>query len=195
MIAATHGKRAVDNLAQFKPSIKSHEMDDEVQKFEESILFFADAYRVHGPGSAVPSLPISSSPLDPLSSGEATPELTSPMSSLPSSRASSFAALDSRRPSFASRLNGMLAMSAVPEVSIYDARRSDNVILEEDEAIFTFESDSKKQKHYLEAWQIEATSVDRAVRILPGVRRMIGSIPKGRYAVATSGARTYGTRA
>ena len=43
MIAATHGKRAVDNLAQFKPHIKAHEMDAEVQAFEESILFFADA--------------------------------------------------------------------------------------------------------------------------------------------------------
>lgn len=28
VIAATHGKSAVDNLAQFKPQIKAHEMDD-----------------------------------------------------------------------------------------------------------------------------------------------------------------------
>ncbi len=32
--------RAVDNLAAFKPYIKEHEMDDEVTKFEESILFY-----------------------------------------------------------------------------------------------------------------------------------------------------------
>ncbi|KAG8214348.1 HAD-like domain-containing protein [Butyriboletus roseoflavus] len=189
VIAATHGKRAVDNLAQFKPSIKSHEMDAEVQQFEETILFFADAYRIHGPGSAVPSHPISS-PLSPLSSGETTPELVmSPVNSLPPSRTSSFAALDSRRPSFASRLNGRLAMSAVPEASIYDERLVDNPILEQDEDMLTFQPEAKK--HCMEAWQIEATSVDRAVRILPGVRKMIDSIPKGRYAVATSGAKTY----
>lgn len=191
MIAATHGKRAVDNLAQFKPEIKAHEMDAEVQKFEESILFFADAYRLHGPGSTVPSPAFSPTPLSPISSGEATPDLTtSPASSLPSSRASSFVALGSRRPSFASCLTGMLAMSALPEATIYDARRSEGLILEEDEEVLSFATESKK--HCLEAWQIEAASVDRAVRILPGVKKMIDSIPEGRYAVATSGAKTYG---
>lgn len=33
--------------------------------------------------------------------------------------------------------------------------------------------------------------VDMAVRILPGVRALIDSLPKGKYAVATSGAKTY----
>ena len=192
MIAATHGKRAIDNLAQFKPAIQAHEMDAEVQNFEESILFFADAYRLHGPGSVAHTPAFSSLPLSPTSSGEATPELaTSPASSLPSSRASSFAALGSRRPSFATRLNGMLAMSALPEASIYDARYSEGLILEADEDILSMELDSKK--HGLQAWQIEATTVDRCVRILPGVKEMINSIPEGRYAVATSGAKTYGT--
>lgn len=31
---------------------------------------------------------------------------------------------------------------------------------------------------------------DKSVRILPGVRRLIDSLPKGRFAVATSGAKT-----
>ncbi|KAF9240214.1 HAD-like domain-containing protein [Melanogaster broomeanus] len=186
VIAATHGKRAVDNLSQFKPHIKAHEMDDEVQKFEESILFFADAYNVHGPGSYMSS-PVNLSP-SALSSGEATPELSS---SLPSSRTSSFAA-GSRRPSFATCLNNMLAMSTVHGVSVYGEGRFDGSITEEDEDALTFDPISKKaQNHCLEAWQIEATSVDRSVRILPGVKKMMASIPEGRYAVATSGARTY----
>ncbi|KAF8443219.1 HAD-like protein [Boletus edulis BED1] len=168
VIAATHGKRAVDNLAQFKPEIKSHEMDAEVQKFEESILFFADAYRLHGSGAVDCSPAFSSVLLSPVSSGETTPELVvSPPGSLPSSRASSFVALGSRRPSFASRLTGMLGMTTLPK------------------------QPSTMHKHFLDAWQIEAASVDRAVHILPGVRRMIDSIPEGRYAVATSGAKTY----
>ena len=51
IFAATHGKRAADSLSRFKPNIKEHEMNNEVHKFEESILFFADAYKLHGPGS------------------------------------------------------------------------------------------------------------------------------------------------
>ena len=51
VIAATHGKRAVDNLSYFKPHLKEHDIDDKVTRFEESILFFADARRLHGPGS------------------------------------------------------------------------------------------------------------------------------------------------
>ena len=39
----------------------------------------------------------------------------------------------------------------------------------------------------------EAAEVDRAVRILPGVKVLLESIPEGRYAVATSGTKTYGT--
>ena len=33
--------------------------------------------------------------------------------------------------------------------------------------------------------------VDMSVRILPGVRELIKSLPTGKYAVATSGAKTY----
>lgn len=32
---------------------------------------------------------------------------------------------------------------------------------------------------------------DKSVKILPGVRRLVDSLPKDRFAVATSGARTY----
>ena len=168
-------------------------MDAEVQKFEESILFFADAYRLHGPGSAGQSPLFTPSSLSPVTSGEATPELVgSPTSSLPSSRASSFVALGSRRPSFAIRLNGMLAMTSVPEASIYDPSFMDSLIVEECEDVISFEAGPKKHR-VLEAWQIEASAVDRSVRILPGVRKMIDSVPTGRYAVATSGAKTYGT--
>ncbi|KAH9985157.1 HAD-like domain-containing protein [Russula vinacea] len=39
--------------------------------------------------------------------------------------------------------------------------------------------------------ELDAAEVDRAVRILPGVQSLLESIPEGRYAVATSGAKTY----
>ncbi|KAJ7081192.1 HAD-like domain-containing protein [Mycena belliarum] len=155
VIAATHGKRAVDNLAAFKPSIKSHEMDDEVTAFEETILYYADAYNTHGPGSRKKLHP--------------------------------------RRPSF-SALARMLSLSAIsdaPPVRI--AGEHEYPIAEDDaEAEAQAEADAKKmQRHEFAAWQIEAQAVDRSVRILPGVKRVMASIPAGRYAVATSGAKTY----
>ncbi|KIY71934.1 HAD-like protein [Cylindrobasidium torrendii FP15055 ss-10] len=181
VIAATHGKRAVDNLAQFKPSIKPHEMDDEVTKFEESILFFADAYKSHGPGSRRNSMA--------LSSGAATPALSNG-SSEAISRAS-FAqpppgAQDGRRPSFATRLGSALGMSAIPEPAVYEP-----TFEEEDDEIWGDEWDPKAYEHFMSAWQIEAAQVDRAVQILPGVKELISCLPEGRYAVATSGAKTY----
>lgn len=188
VIAATHGKRAVDNLSQFKPHIKPHEMDDEVQAFEESILFFADAYNMHGPGSQ---------PATPVDSGATTPALSTPASSAPSSRvpsrAASFAsplsALNSiRRPSFLSRVSGLLSMSAVQE---HEEAVFEDPQMDENHRQM-LEQETKAGKHALQAWQLEAAAVDRSVRILPGVKRMISSIPEGRYAVATSGAKTYG---
>lgn len=189
VIAATHGKRAVDNLSQFKPQIKEHEMDDEVTKFEETILFYADAYHRYGHGSKSATPAYIGSPSDsPFSSGLATPALT-PGPSYPPSRASSISHSQTRRPSF-SRLNTLLAMSSV---RVRDYSEIDEGIEEENlEPIREVENWKEKQdRHVLEAWQIEAASVDRSVRILPGVRRMMDSIPAGRYAVATSGAKTY----
>lgn len=198
VIAATHGKRAVDNLAQFKPHIKAHEMDDEVTAFEETILFFADAYNKHGPGSRNNS-PASYSPA---SSASDTPELTpanSATSSAAVSRTSSFAgslALNQlnafrHRPSFASRVSRLLTMSSVREDEL---REFDDPVMEEVQQEFVAEEQAKQKlvTHALQAWQIEATAVDRSVKILPGVKNMIASIPEGHYAVATSGAKTYG---
>ncbi|TBU44502.1 HAD-like protein [Dichomitus squalens] len=177
VIAATHGKRAVDNLAQFKAHIKAHEMDAEVQAFEESILFFADAFNKHGP---------SSREVSPISSGVATPALASSdsgSSSEASSRSSSFAGTVAPRPSFVRHVTDRLAEIVV------EGAIDDEVFVEDGE-----EMDWRAaltEKHKFEAWQIEAAAVDRSVRILPGVKRLMDSIPKGRYAVATSGARTY----
>ncbi|KIY51538.1 HAD-like protein [Fistulina hepatica ATCC 64428] len=206
VIAATHGKRAVDNLAQFKPYIKVHEMDAEVQAFEESILFFADAYNVHGPGSRPTSRSNSlfNSPLDsPLSSAAATPALTasnSRSSSFVGSRKSSvYSNGGSRRPSFGTHLLGRLSMTtaapAQPEPTIVEPEEIQDDVFVEDvispDGILTDLEKERMSKLEFQAWQIEAACVDRSVRILPGVKKMISSIPAGRYAVATSGAKTY----
>ncbi|PIL22378.1 hypothetical protein GSI_15066 [Ganoderma sinense ZZ0214-1] len=174
VIAATHGKRAVDNLAQFKPHIKAHEMDAEVQAFEESILFFADAYSKHGPGSREPS---------PLSSGGATPSLASSSSSTLSSPAGSFS---SPRPGFLRRVSNRLALLTAEGATIED------IEFEEVSApAIDWRTELEQKRDVFAAWQIEAAAVDRSVRILPGVKALMDSIPEGRYAVATSGAKTY----
>lgn len=188
VIAATHGKRAVDNLAQFKPHLKDAEVEQEVENFENSILFMADAYNKHGPGSRRNSMV--NTPADsPFVSGSATPALT-PGSSAPSSRSPSMVASASRRPSFGTRLMSRLNMTATI------AEPDDSPIIEDEELTipspFIEDSDDwKKDLHFLQAWQVEACEVDRSVQILPGVRKMIDSLPAGRYAVATSGAKTY----
>ncbi|KAJ3975960.1 HAD-like protein [Lentinula raphanica] len=187
VIAATHGKRAIDNLAQFRPDILSHEMDDEVQKFEESILFFADAFTNHGPGSQRVTPP-SNTPSN-STSDCTTPSLCTSSgsdSSASSSPNNSDGAQSHQSESFASRLDDALVATAlsehkpraVPQVEIVDFDSSN-------------EQGFEGQLDELEAWQIEASAIDRSVRILPGVKKMIESIPDGRFAVATSGAKTY----
>jgi hypothetical protein len=162
-------------------------MDDEVAAFEESILFFADAFRLHGAGSRS---------ITPALSGVGTPALT-PGSSAPSSLASSrvpsrsnsfVASQEANRPLFNVRLSNMLTMSVLPETQ--SAIFEDPIMDEIHQPILDSENNAKKDE--LVAWQLEACAVDRSVQILPGVKAMIDSIPAGRYAVATSGAKTYG---
>lgn len=158
VIASTHGKRAIDNLAQFKPHLKAHEMDDAVAEFEETILYYADAFHRRSA-----SLSISSGS----SSGMSSP-YGSRGSSDTSSRASS---LDLEHPPFLTRLSRAMVAQAMTSSPLADR-----------------EDEEEDIRH---AWQIEAESVDRSVRILPGIRKLLDSIPEGRYAVATSGAKTY----
>lgn len=199
VIAATHGKRAVDNLSQFKPHLADHEIEREVERFENTILYYADAYHRYGPGSG------SNTPSDVSSSGpgsaDDTPALT-PGPSAPQSRRSSIHHGVARRPSFGSRLLHMLSVAA--RLRGHEDETSEPLIVREEgsdeESVVPLISESgglkpkenKVQTDTLEAWQAEAASVDRSVRILPGVRKMIDSLPEGRYAVATSGAKTYG---
>ena len=73
-------------------------------------------------------------------------------------------------------------------------REFEDPVMEEQQQELVSEEMGKQKlvNDSLAAWQIEAAAVDRSVRILPGVKNMIASIPEGRYAVATSGAKTYG---
>lgn len=198
VIAATHGKRAIDNLAQFKPHLQAHEIEAEVDAFEKTILYYADAYATHGLGSQSHT-PSPASSLSGSSSGLITPSL-SIGSSIPSARSSpsdiSSSVSDDSRPYFETRLSDMLiqTIASAPAIEGID----DDIIKEVQQDFSLTEGYTPKQQlsqDVVAAWQEEAASVDRCVRILPSVKEMIASIPEGRYAVATSGAKTYGVLA
>ncbi|KAJ7109454.1 HAD-like protein [Mycena epipterygia] len=181
VIALTHGKRAVDNLAMLKPDIEEHEMDAAVAAFEDSILFYADAFHKYGPGSRLTgqeSIPSSGAPTPALlSDSRSSAASSAPLSRQPSSTGQ----MDPIRPSFVSRLSQMLIATALE--------------LEEEALRALIKEDKEESKIPFndepQAWELEAATVNRSVKILPGVRRMLSSIPKDRFAVATSGARTY----
>ncbi|KII88401.1 hypothetical protein PLICRDRAFT_54239 [Plicaturopsis crispa FD-325 SS-3] len=188
VIAATHGKRAIDNLKQFKPHIRAHEMEAEVEAFEQSILFYADAFHRYNPRSqGTLPIPHNSLAISHMSSPANNTPTLSAGSTAPSSRRSS-ATLDdivqARRASFGTLLTGML--ETIPASPFMEADEDqDPFFVERIVPIIQVEKDVRA------AWQVEAAGVDRSVHILPGVKKMIESIPAGRYAVATSGARTY----
>jgi hypothetical protein len=170
VIAATHGKRAIDNLKCFKPHLRSHEMEAAVEAFERSILLYADAYaRRRAARTSAPSLPSDSD---------------SDSDSRPGSGASSefSSAGSSSVPS--------LVPSAVASAEQLVAAESPGELADELAAALSIENGGRWNEWELE---LEAAEVDRAVRILPGVKALLESIPEGRYAVATSGAKTYGT--
>jgi hypothetical protein len=151
VIASTHGKRAIDNLAIFKPHLLPHEMDAAVEEFERSILFYADAITHRRPASgSTPSL---------LSDSDSDSDSLAGNSSLSS------VALGAITPTEQLELADGLAAAL-----------------------------SLERRDGSNEWELEAevVEVDRAVRILPGVKALLESIPEGRYAVATSGAKTYG---
>lgn len=169
VIAATHGKRAIDNLARFKPHLRSHEMEAAVEEFERSILLYADAYaRRRAARTSPPSLlsdsdsDSDSRPGSGASSGSSSEADNSSVSSLVPSAVVSTGELVAGSP-------GELADELAAALSIANGDRSNEWVLE-----------------------LEAAEVDLAVRILPGVKALLESIPEGRYAVATSGAKTYG---
>ena len=165
-------------------------MEDEVTRFEESILFFADAHKLHGPGSKFWSQPqtrIVQTPHIEVSLDDdsciTTPSLTP--SRIPSPPMS--AIVSEQQMSFGRRLLNLLNFSVRSgDIRIQEFTHYSETYQDHDGGV------AKTSVESLEVWQVEAANIDRAVRILPGVKKMMSSIPAGRYAIATSGAKTYG---
>ena len=190
ILAFTHGKRAADSLPGLKPHItgKENEIDDEVRKLDESILFFSDAYWLYGPGSKfrdppgvrhqIPNDDRTPSPIEKFngSPGPTTPYLTH----APSKPFSSFGHKLPNPP------NTPLEPRYI-HIHLGENMQGNSSLPKSDTIL-----DVVKDKDSLEEWQLEAANVDRAIQILPGVKKIINSIPDGRYAVATSATKTFG---
>jgi len=165
VIAATHGKRAIDNLARFKPHLCPHELSAAVNDFERTILFYADAYARDRAGSGA--------------AGSSTPSLLSDAGSRPSSTGSSCASSPVQS-----------AMESTEQLVVVPGARTE--LADELAAALSAAAMQGREEKSEREWELEAAQVDRAVRVLPGVKALLASIPEGRYAVATSGAKTYG---
>ncbi|KIY74225.1 hypothetical protein CYLTODRAFT_340791 [Cylindrobasidium torrendii FP15055 ss-10] len=169
VIAFTQGKRAKDNLRALRPELARLTSDDMVDEFEQSIFALADARRL-GLGNVTPA-----------GSGATTPALSDDGSST-SSTASSLCSSTSplSRPLFVTRLSDAILKKTATQGAVSTFMP-------------TFEDDDGENlaTKVVEINEELYEAEDLSVQILPGAREMIESIPKERYAVATSAAETY----
>ncbi|KIR52534.1 phosphatase [Cryptococcus gattii Ru294] len=158
VIKATHGRRASDNLQDLIPNLRKEHIDLEVEKFEQSILAFADT-----------------PPRSRRSSSASSTRTSRSGSRSMSGSVGSFAPLTPMNNS---------TLAAIKPFSTYEALNLTSIKLSKsgelepqlDDSVFEDEADDL---------------LDMSVRILPGVRSLINSLPQDKYAIATSGAKTY----
>ncbi|GAA5901909.1 uncharacterized protein JCM6883_000435 [Sporobolomyces salmoneus] len=188
VIAATHGRRAIDNLRDLKPKLRrltNEQMDEHVQEFEKRILKEADEFtnRVRSRRD----------------SENSSRRGSNQSSRRPSRRGSSGSGAN---PLLTGLAGGQFGMSKLesPKDKDLDTVNAKLAALNTDDADrmaqldnpFDDEDDEEDSHFDLNEYTEEEIGCRNAsIRILPGVRRLIDSLPTGRFAVATSSAKTY----
>ena len=119
--------------------------------------------------------------------GRRTPSISSRRNSRSGSRRASSSAGVAGRKLSQGGLGGISAFGLSQGLS----KLSDVNAASKDTSAFDEEDDEELDKDVLAAMEADEEAFDGAIRILPGVRQMIDAIPEGKYAVATSSARTY----
>lgn len=192
VIAATHGKRAIDNLRELKPHLRrltAEQMEEHVEEFEKGILRAADEFGIkvksRRSSSAGSSRRGSSVGSRRASSSSGANPLLAHGGLFGLSKIATPAGADSPRHQEANgnleKLTQKLSeLKAIPTTEALDSPFDDD----EDDEI----DDPYDFSDYTEE---EIGCTNKSVKILPGVARLIGSLPAGRFAVATSGAKTY----
>ncbi|MBW0559003.1 hypothetical protein O181_098718 [Austropuccinia psidii MF-1] len=183
VIDATHGRRAIDNLKDLKPQLRrlsNLEMQTHVENFEKEILRQADHFIVElrSRRSSAASLK--------RQSRETSRRNSSVLNNLDGSKPKRKSSLHQSFTSdgLTSRLTA-LGLKPLTQSKSND-QVQDSSTIDED----VFDDDENEIKTDDEEVDVSDLT-DKSVRILPGVRRIIDSLPKDRYAVATSGAKTY----
>ncbi|GAA5925041.1 uncharacterized protein JCM15063_005798 [Sporobolomyces koalae] len=188
VIAATHGRRAIDNLKDLKPKLRrltNEQMEEHVVEFEKRILKEADEFttrvrsrrdsesssrRGSNQSSRRPSRRSSGSGPNPLLTGLAGGQF-------------GMSKLESPKDKEMDKVNAKLAA--------LDTNDEDRMAQLDNP--FDEDEDDEEDSHFdlNEYTEEEIGCRNASIRILPGVRRLIESLPNGRYAVATSSAKTY----
>ena len=193
VIAATHGRRASDNLQELIPSLKPQHVEKEVDsecpifyescpdswfpdhtlttqiEFERSILAFADTPPRSRSGSAASSRRNSSISRKPSITD------TRRRSSIHPFTPAGITPMTGNTPAGSGRNSPTSAIPALSRLKYTTDKEADQDAVDED----PFNDDD------------DDDIIDMSVQILPGVRELINSLPEGKYAVATSGAKTY----
>ncbi|KAM0792836.1 hypothetical protein ACM66B_002602 [Microbotryomycetes sp. NB124-2] len=195
VIAATHGRRAIDNLRDLKPQLRrltNEQMEPHVEEFEKRILKEADEYqeRVRSRRSSSASSRRNSRP----SSRRGSQNTSGPNPLLSGLAGGQFSLSKIQTPkemtveeAAASHGNDMSKVTEKLANLDTNGNSSDRMA----NLSNPFDDDSESEFEDEEYTEEEIGCPDRSVRILPGVRRLIDSLPKERFAVATSGAKTY----
>lgn len=186
VIDATHGRRAIDNLKDLKPHLRRNsnaEMEPHVEAFETEILRQADHFH-----KEVRS--------------RRSSQASSKRQSRETSRKNSIIPQDHkpRRPSSLSQsitADGVssrmaaLGLKPLTQAPVNGISNEDPNTSNIDEDVFDEDDEDAADIHTSDEEVDVSDLTDKSVRILPGVRALIDSLPDGRYAVATSGAKTY----
>ncbi|ORY90893.1 HAD-like domain-containing protein [Leucosporidium creatinivorum] len=200
VIAATHGRRAIDNLRDLQPKLRrltNEQMEPHVEAFEKRILKEADEFtekvrsrRSSSAGSSrrgsrsASRRSSSTSGANPLLTGLAGGNFG--MSKIPTPKDHESRGSDAGPAAGSDSANLHEVSDKLANLSTADGPRTaqlDQNPFDDDESDDEFDASEYTEE--------EIGCPDRSVRILPGVRRLIDSLPKGRFAVATSGAKTY----
>jgi len=190
VIDATHGRRAIDNLKDLKPHLRrmsNVEMEPHVEAFETEILRQADHFQ-----NEVRSRRSS------MASSKRQSRETSRKNSMiingtdHKPRRKSSLAQSITADGVSSRMASLglkpLTQAPVNGQGVQEDPNSSNI----DEDVFDDDDDDDDDEINTDDEVVDVSDLtDKSVKILPGVRKLIDSLPEGRYAVATSGAKTY----
>ncbi|KNZ56313.1 hypothetical protein VP01_2436g3 [Puccinia sorghi] len=191
VIDATHGRRAIDNLKDLKPQLRrmsNVEMEPHVEAFETEILRQADHFQneVRSRRSSM-----ASSKRQSRETSRKNSMITNGTDHKP--RRKSSLAQSITADGISSRMVSLglkpLTQAPVNGQGVQEDPNSSNI----DEDVFDDDDDDEvnTDDEVVDVSDLTVSASDKSVKILPGVRKLIDSLPEGRYAVATSGAKTY----